>query len=94
MVKTPFALFDTAPILGVRKPSFLNLPTISTNSAKWGTPSYPYNRSRYTRRTASQSTRSISALETSFSTSKTIEALRNHRWSGMENLICFLRIVC
>lgn len=85
MVRTPFALFDTAPILGVRKPSFLALPNISTNSANWSSPSYPYmnNRPRYLRRSTNQSPKSISALETSFSPSKTIESLRLHRWSGM-----------
>ena len=89
MVRTPFGVFDTAPILGVRKPSFLNLPSISTNSASWHTPSpasYPYknNRPRYTRRSTTQTPpKSLAALETSFSPSKTIESLRHHRWSGI-----------
>jgi hypothetical protein len=83
------ALFDTAPILGVRKPNFLQLPNISTNSSAWQkeAPSYPYmtnNRPRYPRRATSQiQPKSIAALETSFSPSKTIESLRHHRWSGM-----------
>ena len=94
MVRTPFALFDTAPILGVRKP-FLAIPHISTNSANWSAPSYPYmnSRPRYLRRAASQSPKSISALETSLSPSKTIESLRLHRWSGIYSLkqpICSL----
>jgi hypothetical protein len=84
------ALFDTAPILGVRKPNFLQLPKISTNSASWqkNAPSYPYMnnsniRPRFTRRPTNQSqARSIAALETSFSPAKTIESLRHHRWSG------------
>ena len=96
MVRTPFTLFDTAPILGVRKPSFL--PNISTNSAKltpWSIPSYPYmnsSRPRYLRRTTSQSPKSISALETSFSPTKTIESLRLHRWSGTD-LSCELDLI-
>ena len=79
MVRTPFALFDTAPILGVRKP-FLNLPSISTQSPAWASSPYPYvgKRSRY-----AHQMKSISALETSFSPTRTIEALRHHRWSGM-----------
>jgi hypothetical protein len=83
MVRAPFALFHTAPILGVRKP-FLNLPAISTQSPNWTSSSYPYlnNRLRYAWRTTAQSIKSISALETSFSPAKTIEALRHHRWSG------------
>jgi hypothetical protein len=95
MVRTPFALFDTAPILGVRKPAFLTIPNISTNSANWSAPSYPHmnGRPRYLRRTASQSPKSISALETSLSPSKTIESLRLHRWSGifsLKNCTCSL----
>jgi hypothetical protein len=91
MVRTPFSLFDTAPILGVRKPStFLGLPSISTHPSSWTAspaakaPSYPYMnaRPRYLRRSTTQSAKSISALERSFSPSKTIESLRMHRWSG------------
>ena len=97
MVRTPFSLFNTGPVLGVRKPSFLNLPAISTNTSAWLQPSpspssYPYNttatknnvsRPRYPRRITTA--KSVSALETSFSPSNTIESLRNHRWSGMSS---------
>jgi len=94
MVRTPFSLFDTAPILGVRRPSsFLGLPSISTDPSTWINsptlaPSYPYMnaRPRYLRRTTTQSAKAISALETSLSPSKTIEALRVHRWSGVSPL--------
>jgi len=95
MVRTPFALFDTAPILGVRKPLFLTLPNISTNSANWSAPSYSYmnSRPRYLRRPTSQSPKPLSALETSFSPSKTIESLRLHRWSGLDGQYIFLSII-
>ena len=98
MVRTPFTLFDTAPILGVRKPSFLpNISTNTTTLAVWSsTPSYPYmnsSRPRYLRRTTSQSPKSVSALETSFSPTKTIESLRLHRWSGTD-FSCELYLIC
>jgi hypothetical protein len=64
-------------ILGVSQPAFLNLPSISTHSAKWGAPSYPYmSHPRFQRQ------KSLTALEMSFSPAKTIDALRQHRWSG------------
>lgn len=104
MVRTPFSLFDTGPILGVRKPStFLGLPSISTHPSSWtaspaakAAPSYPYMnaRPRYLRRSTTQSAKSISALETSFSPSKTIEALRMHRWSGASPAQSPLEISC
>ena len=98
MVRTPFSLFDTAPILGVRRPSsFLGLPSISTDPSIWTNsptpaPSYPYMnaRPRYLRRTATQSPKAVSALETSLSPSKTIEALRMHRWSGVSSFLSVL----
>jgi hypothetical protein len=94
MVRTPFSLFDTAPILSVRRPStFLGLPSISTHPHLWTkssspAPSYPYMnaRPRYLRRPTTQSPRALSALETSFSPSKTIESLRMHRWNGASSL--------
>jgi len=93
MVRTPFTLFDTAPILGVSKPAFLNLPNISTNSATWGAPSYPYmTRPRYARRTSAQ-LKSILQLETSVAPSKTIEALRHHRWSGFDGQYILIAII-
>ena len=75
-------LFDTAAILGVRKPLFPQLPRISTNSTTW-TNSDPSHAWRKTSgKPTTELLKSISSLETSFSPAKTIDSLRHHRWSG------------